>query len=443
MLIKDNGNKYNGIYLHNCENESMEEFILNIFLDKMNQLPIAQNVLICSKETSIEEMQAFLYRAILCDFNTLFVVEINDSFSDFQQNIMYTYIDTLLTYKSEKYKENEKKKNVDKANTKEYLNSCIIFVYEQKNLENIASFLNEIKRYYPDKISYRIPIKLGGEQDIVDLTNSTLLPTFDNKLLANIKVITSDICGLGKSYKIKKMIEKDEKKYFHFPLGGILSKTVIFKKLSILLKKIKKENENNYQNVAIHLDLTESKETSIINEFFFSFLITKFYTNNENIIYIPKDIDIYIEIPNCFYISKFGILNAFTRENISFDNIQKLDLPDNLIKILKKMINFNSNDEKEFNDEIEKFIKPYIGIEKYSYHQLIIFIKLFISQYSKFEKGITITEKNQDVTETYIREFAECTKYFTSGGFAKLLMIKNDEREKKILIYCLIYMIMI
>ena len=103
MLMK-NKDKYKGIYLHKCENESMEEFILNIYLDKMNTLPIAQNVLISSKETSQEELQAFLYRAILCDYNTLFVFEINDSFSYFQQNIMNNYIDTLLTYKYEKYK---------------------------------------------------------------------------------------------------------------------------------------------------------------------------------------------------------------------------------------------------------------------------------------------------------------------------------------------------
>ena len=85
MSMKDK-DKYKGIYLYKCEKESMEEFILYIFLDKIGQLPIAQNVLICNKETSEEEMQAFFYRAILCDYNTLFVVEINDSFSALQQN---------------------------------------------------------------------------------------------------------------------------------------------------------------------------------------------------------------------------------------------------------------------------------------------------------------------------------------------------------------------
>ena len=45
------------------------------------------------------------------------------------------------------------------------------------------------------------------------------------------------------------------------------------------------------------------------------------------------------------------------------------------------MMGIDSIDEKGLNDEIEKLVKDYIGIDKYSYHQLIIFIKVFISQY--------------------------------------------------------------
>ena len=104
---------YKGIYLHGCENNSMEEFIVNLFWDKTNELPIAQNVLITNKETSYEEIQAFLHRAILCNYNTLFFVEINDSFSNYQQSIMNSCIDDLLLFKKEKYDE-EKKENVNK-----------------------------------------------------------------------------------------------------------------------------------------------------------------------------------------------------------------------------------------------------------------------------------------------------------------------------------------
>jgi len=40
-----------------------------------------------------------------------------------------------------------------------------------------------------------------------------------------------------------------EKKYFHFPLGGILSKSTIFDKLESLINKIKNES---YKDLAIH-----------------------------------------------------------------------------------------------------------------------------------------------------------------------------------------------
>ena len=93
-------NKYKGIYLHKCENNSMEKYILDLFWNKMKVLPIAQNILITNKETSSEEIQSFFHRAILCNYNTLFVVELNNSFSENQQSIMNSYIDQLLLFKS-------------------------------------------------------------------------------------------------------------------------------------------------------------------------------------------------------------------------------------------------------------------------------------------------------------------------------------------------------
>jgi len=75
---------FKGIYLYECKNLSNEEYIINLFRDNITKLPIAQNVLMSSKETSSEEIQSFFHRAILCNYNTLFVVEINDSFTDFQ-----------------------------------------------------------------------------------------------------------------------------------------------------------------------------------------------------------------------------------------------------------------------------------------------------------------------------------------------------------------------
>ena len=143
MLIKSN-NIFKGIYVHECVKESMEEFVVKIYFDKLGQLPIAQNILICNKETTQEEVQAFFYRAILSDFNTLFTIIIYDSFTDYQQNLMYNYIDELLSYKREKMKI-EKKKD-EKEKTDVYLDSCIIFIYEDNKHD--ITFLNKLRRGY-------------------------------------------------------------------------------------------------------------------------------------------------------------------------------------------------------------------------------------------------------------------------------------------------------
>ena len=123
----------------------------------------------------------------------MFIVEINDSFSNYQQSIMNSYIDNLLSYKNEKYNE-ETKENVDKIKTQIYLDSCIVFVYDKQN-KNTASFLNEMAKLGIQKFQ-------DNEKDEnKDKTSNSFLSK-----LENIMVITSDICGLGKSGRIIQLI---------------------------------------------------------------------------------------------------------------------------------------------------------------------------------------------------------------------------------------------
>ena len=456
MKIKEEYKYNKGISVIKCESESMEEYILYLFQENLDKLPISQNIIICSKETSIEELQSFLYRAILCDYNTLFVLEILKSFSSFQLNKMYGYIDKLLSIKLEKYKKSsenfEKKRDVDKEKSRIYLDSYIIFVY--KDLKNESAFKNELKKYSssgPSNLENEIENEKDDENKIEGLNISNISKNSirsvkdikDNELLKNIKVITSDVCGLGKSFKIKKMAKL--KKLYHFPLGGKLTKNIIYQKIFSLFEKIKKdakeklkktdkekkeynlkkvEDYSEFNNVAIHLDLIETKEIPLINEFLFSFLITKFYTNNENIIYIPNNIDIYIEVPNSSenYLAKFGILKSFYNENIELGKLEPLELEPDIIKKFKKLNGIEKN-------EIENFIKAKfekIGINNYSYHQVNTFIKLYLSLFDSKNEDITIT---QDC----INYFVESSKYFVDGGFSKLIMKKlynKDELEK-------------
>ena len=419
MKIKSNDLK--GIFLHKCEKISMEEYIINLFLDKLDELPISQNILIANKETSSEEIQAFLHRSILCNYYTLFVVEINDSFSEYQQNIMGIYIDNLLSYKNDEYNRANESENIDKKSTEKYLDSCIFFIYDNNN--NCIPFLKEIENYS----SLGEKIKRNPKNKIKGLKTKYSKDKYYNLKKGNIFVITSEICGLGKSEKIKKKVKEKNKSYFYFPLGGALTKKTIFDKLEKLLNEIEiKKTNKKYEDIAIHLDLTESEETSILNEFFFSFLITRFYANDDKIIYIPKDIYIYIEIPNCFedYLSKFSILNIFDRENITFENMPPFNYQEEIIYQFKILLGINSN------EEMQEFVQKYIGVEKYSYYQINIFINLFLSHFGKFQKKLKFLQNGEDITYKCIWEFANGTKYFTNGGFAQL-STRNIKMDKK------------
>ena len=478
--------KKKGISIIKCkEEQSMEENILSLFANRLDKLPIAQNVLICSRETTIEEIQSFLYRAIMCEFNTLFVLEILDSFSNFQHNKMYSYIDKLTSIKIEKYKNKNKdnkskiNKNIDKSNSSEYLDSYIVFIF--KKLSNESAFKNEMNNYIKNdkedgeelQPNYNDEENKMGDLDISNISFYTIRSIKNDDiddLINNIIVISSEVCGLGKSFRIKQNIKEEGKIYYHFPLGGKLTKKIIYQKILDLFERIKaerikdnrcvKKHENSedkedineeyteFDKVAIHLDIIETKDIDLVNEFLFSFLITKFYTNNENIIYIPNNIKIYIEVPNSTvnYLKKFGILKAFNRKNIicgdtllkkpnGGSNVEDvvmlpLGLKPEIIEKFKRINEIETNP----NEEIEKFIKDNfekIHIKKYSFNQIQTFIKLYISQFDSFEGEYRnwFYKKRVKIPKECIDLFAQSTKYFINSGFANKIMNKNNVKD--------------
>ena len=391
-----------GIFVHKSESESMEEDILQLFLDNINRPPIPQNILITNKETSYEEVQAFLNRAILCRYNTLFAIVINESFSLDQQKDLNRLISKLLSYKNEYFNKREKK-SIPKENTYEYMDSCLVFVCNEKSVSSLN---------YIGKIILAYELRLNEMHSTYDLFH-------------NIHVIKSEICGLGKTEIIKKKILDRRKEYIHFPIDGNITKDILYNKLKVILDKIEKIKKERKINVAIHLDLYDNNKTSILNEFLFSFLITKFYSNNESIIYIPKDIEIFVEVPNCIedFISKHSILYNFEMEYIRIDRIPNLYLSRERRIFFKNILNI------EDNNKILEFISSNIGIEQYSYYQLNIFIELLMGQYKKYNKtggsNFVFYEGEKDITQYVIENVGKCARYFTSGAFANLLVNKD------------------
>ena len=421
-LDKKDGLIYKGLYLYKSDYNSMEKDILTIFIEKTRNIPIAQNILISNKETSYEEIQAFFHRAFLCRFNTLFAIEINDSLSDNQLKIMNYFISQLLKFQLDKYNKKNNTK-IDIKDTSKYIEPLIIFVYNVNNINEI--FLREINKYNPAEyqkiediplnLKTRESISITEKRSIKSLKKSSAEQVEDklNEILKkNTHIYSSEICGLGKTEQIKYEIEKKTKEYIYFPLGGKLSRNIIFKKVEKILKSVK-----DVKNTAIHLDLYETDDTSILNEFLFSFCFTKFYANDTNVLYIPINIEIYIEIPNCLtnFIDNYPIFNYYEINKIEFKNREKLRLDKEADKFFKWMLPEDENNPEEY-------INSHIGTDKFSYHQINIFIKLFMNQYKIDNAKLTfIDEKGEPATKDCIEAFANCTQYFTLGVYAKSL----------------------
>ena len=113
-LINQNNLKNNiGIFTYVCEKPEKNLFQIYKFLTGNN--PIAQNILLCNKMTSNEEITAFLYRAILCDYNSCFIVA---GLELLETEKKTTILDILNNF-------------FQRGNEK--INSCLIFLYMSKN----------------------------------------------------------------------------------------------------------------------------------------------------------------------------------------------------------------------------------------------------------------------------------------------------------------------
>lgn len=169
-----------------------------------------------------------------------------------------------------------------------------------------------------------------------------------------------------------------------------------------------------------------------MNEFLFSFLITKFYSYNENILYILIDIEIFVEVQNCFegFISKNKILNSFDMEYIKLDIKQTFYLPKEKNILFETMLDLHDN------KTIYDYINNLFDIPRHSYHHLNIFINIFIGQYNKIKSKIRFIANDRDMTYEVIENFKKCTEYFIQGSFTNLLMdpnLINDKYKEKII----------
>ena len=432
-IIKSNlKNNFKGLNTFLCE--KLEKSIFQIFKYLTGNNPIAQNILLCNEETTNEEITTFLYRAIKCQFYSCFIIGGVELLKFEQKSLIIYLLDYFL--KEQKVK----------------MESCLIILYTNKSSDIYRNL--EMKSY----------------RAILNIKKSN----FENQKYEGkeIEIIKSDKSGVGKSTNTRKEIEDNKKKWIYFPLGGVFSRNDIINRLKQLTID---------SNCVIHLDLYDTDLISLMMDFLFSILITRFYGQNEDIFYLSKNIQIKIEIPNSFidFIEKFPILTLFEQKELKIADLSPLIVPPNIdcdiqivanyLKCLKekkidnydlifpnitpaefatRKITFKKTKKvvitalpatnlspKECQQLIFSTIKE--KIPEPTYYQIITFIKVLAVQLKKLNQNFFLNAhqllyygKNNNYIRTIIvQSFINLTKHFTEGAFTDLL--KSQENTHK------------
>ena len=426
--IKDN---LHGLNTYLCQ--KLEKDLFQIYKYLTGNNPMAQNILLCNEEITNEEITAFLYRAIKCEFYSCFIIGGVELLKFEQKTLIMKLLDYFLI------------KDKDK------MVSCLIILYRNKS--------SDIYRYLEMK-NYRNILKIKSEYKN---------EKYEGK---DIQIIKSDKSGVGKSTSIKKEIEDNKKKWIYFPLGGVFNREDIINRL----KQLKIDS-----NCVIHLDLYDTDLITIMMDFLFSILITRFYGQNEDIFYLSKDIQIKIEIPNSFidFIEKFPILSLFEQKELKIENLPPLIVPTNIdcdiqvvanyLKCLKEGkideydLFFPNITQPEFATRKLVYKKPkrvvmttlpatYLPpkecqdlifntikekIKQPTYYQIISFINILAVQLKKLNQNVFLNahqllssgKKINYIRTIIVKSFINLTKHFTEGAFTDLL--KSQETTHK------------
>ena len=171
------------------------------------------NILYINKETSLEEIKVFISKSIYCKINSLFLIYIPYYITNTQKISIIKFLKKNLIFS-------------------EITKSCLIILFDDCDSEFHQAILkNNIK-------SIKFP-------EILD---------FDSKIkkeILNVNLISSNICGLGKSTNIKNFNEE----IIYLPIGGDITKEEFIHRIINSFNKIKIDRNKKY---ILHIDLTQT-----------------------------------------------------------------------------------------------------------------------------------------------------------------------------------------
>lgn len=397
---------YKGFYFFaSC----LDEYDIYIFYDSLTgKKPANSNILYCNKDTTIEEINTFIFKAIFCKINSLFMIVI----PEYLNNTQKSYLINILNKKAQK----EGKLMI----------SCLIIFFSIKDSEFHQSILklNNIKA--------------------INLEDNCSEKRLDD---INAKIISSKVCGTGKSTYIFNQKDKNSK-LIYLPIGGEMTKDDLIKRIEAAIPYTSNNNKTKY---ILHIDLTKTKNIDLVKDFLFKLLFLKKFELDENIIYIrPNDL-IYIELENSFnsLLNTYKILNLLPEANILLPDIKitrELKIVSTILYYYEKneIQKRNFNFEKDcIKNEIEsrQIILKYLNIKNPNLYQINTFVNVLCSEFVKFNSCLGFSpsvlkenaqavgmtpEKAVDLRKSIIGYLIKITKHFTEGPYEKLIKLQNN-----------------
>ena len=446
-------NKY-GFYIFNS-GQNIYNYILKFYHGLVGNSPPRFCLMLCNEETSLEEFISFLYLAIFCPYHSLFIIAKPDRLN---LDIIYE-VENILEKTHEK--ENE-------------IKSLILFLFDDIGKSEIGKELLKICKSADD------PSKNMRKKT----TSMTSFLFSSANCYPNIEVVLSNSAGYGKSFYIQKKCKEKGLNYISFPIGGGMKRQTIMRRL----KKLDLEKKG--KQYGLHLDVSDTKQIELFEDFLFSFLVQKFYSNNENIFCYEDNVTIFIEIQNGFLnlVEKFKIFKEFNITRI--DKLPKLELQENqesfqdfknnnnkieeendinylyqsdiqlvcnYLKNLDSMSKYNLffdklNEKSKLSlgydyyinatfinqEECRKLLDTYFKKDNKSYHQINIYIKVLADQLRRFSINVYLTVESLyysmlpgDTRTDIIHAFLDLTNFFTIGAFDDIVSIQNLSLDEK------------
>ena len=399
------------------DNCSLINNVLNIYLNITNNVPIINTLLICNEDTTIEKIQAFLYRAIFCDKPILFLIA---NMECLELSVSQSIIKTLKRlYKSKG----------------RIINSLLLIFYEKVD----SGLARDIEKLIPEK----------------NLLNNNFLKTPEKKfeIFEKIDLYSSIFSGFGKTTEIIYKVKEKGGSYYYLPIGGSFTRNYVINNLVNLHLDLQNGN-NSY----LHLDLSETDNDDLMNEILFKLIILRYLDSSEKIYYLGNDIHLIIEIPNGYieFNKKYKLLNLFNKIHITKLNHLRLEenvkkIGDSPISIVAEVLSLYDNNEignKNIDLEAgiektalqcEQIINKHFQVQNQNYYQKMNFIKILSIQFKKFTQNVYFNydiarlDGKEKIIEkarvAVIENFISLTKVFTRSPFDTVLLRQNKSIE--------------